>query len=80
MLVGAAYKLQAESAIRSASVVISSLSITDKMKILGVVLGSRFTFNTRVKSPIQYAATMRNLHPVLDETMAQKLACSLIIE
>ena len=50
MLVGTAYQLQAASAIKAVSVAGSSLSLTDKMKTLGVVLDSRSTFESHVSS------------------------------
>jgi len=62
MFVGTAYQLQAASAIKAVSVAGSSLSLSNKMKTLGVVLGSRLTLESHVSSVIQscnYHATVK---------------------
>ena len=83
ILVGEGYKLQAASAIESVAVAGSSLSITDKMKTLDVVLDSRLTFENHVSSAIQscnyHAQAIRHICDLLDQSMAQKLTCSLIL-
>jgi len=53
MFVGTAYQLPAASAIKAISVTGSSLSLTNKIKTLGVVLDSRLTFESLVSSVIQ---------------------------
>ena len=50
MIVSTAYQLQAVPANKSVSVAGPSLSLTDMMKILGVVLDSRLTFKGHVSS------------------------------
>ena len=83
MLVGTAYQLQAASAIKAVSVAGSSLSLTDKMKTLGVVLDSRLTFESHVSSVVQscnyHVQAIRHIQDLLDQSTAQKLACSLIL-
>ena len=83
MLVGTAYQLQAASAVKAVSIAGSSLPITDKMKTLGVVLDICLTFERHVSSVIQscnyHAQAIRHIRDLLDQSMAQKLACSLIL-
>jgi len=59
------------------------VSFTNKMKTLGVVLDSRLTFESHVSSVIQscnyHVQAIRQIRDLLDQSMAQKLACSLII-
>jgi len=56
LLVGTAYQLQAASAIKSVSVAGSSLSLTEEMKTLGMILNSRLSFNINVSSMIRCAS------------------------
>jgi hypothetical protein len=53
------------------------------MKTLGVVVDSRLTFHSHVSSVIQsciyHAQEIRHIWDLLDQSMAQKQACSLIL-
>jgi hypothetical protein len=53
------------------------------MKTLSLVLDSRLTFHSHVSSVIQscnyHAQAIRRIRDLLDQSMAQKLACSLIL-
>ena len=53
IFVGTGFHLQTSSAIKSVAVAGPFLSITDKMKTLGVVLNSRLTFKNHVSLVIQ---------------------------
>ena len=69
---GTGYQLQAASAIKSVAVASSSLSITEKMKTLGVILNSRLTFENHVSSVIHtynyHAQAIRHIRDLLDQS------------
>jgi len=83
MLVGTHYQLQAVSTIKSVSVADTSLPVTDEIKTLGVVLDSHLNFKSHVSSVIQscnyHAHAIRHIRDLLEPSIVQTLACSLIL-
>jgi len=82
---GTANQLQAVSSLTSVSVAGVDLPIADSMKVLGVTLDRRLTFDDHVnvsavaRSCNNHVRAIRHVRQLLTVDLAQTLACSLIL-
>jgi len=80
---GTANQLQAVSSLTSVSVTGVDLPIADSMKVLGVTLDRRLTFDDHVSAVARscnyHARVIRHVRQLLTVDLAQTLACSLIL-
>ena len=80
---GTANQLQAASTLSMVKVAGVDLSVAEDIKVLGVVLDQRLTFDKHVsvvaRSCNYHAQAIRHIHHLLTMDLAQTLACSLIL-
>ena len=84
LVVGTSRQLQATtSTISSVSVAGVDLLVADQMKVLGVVLDSRLTFDSHATSVVRacnyHVQAIRHIRHLLSTELALTLACSLVL-
>jgi len=83
MVMGTANQLQAASSLTLVKVTGVDLSVADDIKVLGVLLDRRLTFDKHVSTVAQscndHAPAIRHIQHLLTMDLAQTLACSLIL-
>jgi len=80
---GTATQLRAMSSLKSVSVADIDLPVADSMRVLGVTLDRRLTFDNHAsaiaRSCNYHACAIRHIRHLLTLELAQMLACSLIL-
>jgi len=83
LLMGMTHQLRAVSSLTSLSVAGVDLPVADSMKVLGVTLDRRLTFDKHVSAVARscnyHARAIRHIRHLLSQDLAQTLACSLIL-
>jgi len=83
LFMGTATQLRAVSSLKSVSVTYVDLPVTDLMRVLGVTLDHRLTFDDHTlavaRSCNYHARAIRHIRHLLMLDLAQTLACSLIL-
>lgn len=83
LIMGTANQLRAASSVTSLKVAGVDLPVADHMRILGVVLDRRLTFDKHVSAVARscnyHAQAIRHIRHLLSTDLAQTLACSLIL-
>jgi len=80
---GTAKQLQATSSVTSVTVAGVNLPVADEMKVPGVTLDRRLTFDKHVSAVARscnyHALAIRHIRHLLTRNLAQTLECSLIL-
>ena len=83
LIVGTANQLRAAASLSSVKVAGVDLPVAEDIKVLGVILDRRLTFNKHVSSVVwscnYHAQAIRHIRHLLTTDLAQTLACSLIL-
>ena len=83
LFMGTATQLRAVSSLKSVSIVDVDLPVAESMRVLGVTLDRRLTFNNHVSAVARlcnyHARAIRHIRHLLTLDLAQTLACSLIL-
>ena len=83
LLMGMTNQLRAASCLTSLSVAGVDLPVADSMKVLGVTLDRRLTFDNHVSAVVRscnyYAGAIHHICHLLTQDLVQTLSCSLIL-
>jgi len=83
LFMGTATQLRAVSSLKSVSVAHVDLAVADSMRVLGVTLDHRLTFDNHASAVVRscnyHARAIRHIRRLLTLDLAQMLACNLIL-
>ena len=81
LFMGTATQLRAVSSLKSVSVADVDLPVADSMRVFGVTLDRRLTFDNHASAVARsyHARAIRHIRHLLTLDLAQMLACSLIL-